>query len=147
MIELIHLFFQGKWRQLFFAPTNNGWVQLFRYGFVGGGAFIVDFSTYCLLEWAGIYYLFAGVGAFIIGFAFNFTVSRILIFCAGSKQKVERQELFSVLVISCIGLVLTEILLFVGVQSLHMDYRVSKILASILVLFWNYFARKIFVYK
>ena len=147
MSELIQLFFKGKWRQLFLAPTNNGWIQLFRYGFVGGGAFVVDFFTYCLLEWVGIHYLLAAIGAFIVGFAFNFTVSRILIFCADGKQKVSRGEVISVLVISCIGLALTEFLLFAGVHWLNMDYRISKIVASILVLFWNYVARKVFVYR
>ena len=147
MKELLRLFFSGKWRALFIAPTNNGYIQLFRYGFVGGGAFCVDFATYCILERWGIHYLLAGIGAFIVGFAFNFTVSRILIFCADGNQKINRRELLSVLIISCIGLALTELLLFVGVYWINMDYRLSKIFASVLVLFWNYIARKKFVYK
>ena len=147
LAEVFSLLRTGNWQALFYGATTNGWIQLFRYGFVGGGAFIVDFGTYCLLEWKGFHYLTAGVLSFVVGFAFNFLVSRWLIFCATASAKIEVRELVSVLVISLIGLLLTEGLLFVGRDLLQFDSRVSKIVASIIALFWNYVARKIFVYN
>lgn len=35
--------------QLFIKPTNKGKIQLFRYFFVGGAAFVVDFGLLWLL--------------------------------------------------------------------------------------------------
>ena len=147
MKELFTLFFTGRWKELFLSPTKNGWVNLFRYGFVGGGAFLVDFGLYIFLEWLGLHYLAAGVLSFIAGFIFNFSTGRILIFKAGSSARVEKKELISVLVISLIGLGLTEALLYAGVEWVRLDYRIAKMAAAILVLFWNYSARRIFVYK
>ena len=147
MKELFQLFFTGKWRALFLENTENAWINLFRYCFVGGVSFLIDFTIYALLVTIGIPYLLAGVLSFVAGFIFNFFAGRFFIFAAGSREKADRKELVSVLVIALIGLGLTELLLYVGVAWLQMDKRLAKIVAAILVLFWNYAARKIFVYK
>ena len=146
MKTLLQLILRRKWKELFISPTQNGWIQLFRYGFVGGIAFVVDFSMYCFLEWVGLHYLVSGVVAFLVAFAVNFYISRTLIFQAGSKDNIKK-EIIQVLIISGIGLALTELLLLVGVQGIRLDFRVAKIVATIIVLFWNYLARKIFVYN
>ena len=70
-----------------------------------------------------------------------------MIFRQSAASQVNVREIVSVLAISLIGLVLTEGLLFVGTDFLSMDFRMSKIAASIIVLFWNYIARKVFVYR
>ena len=140
---MFRLLWNCDWSGLLYAPTNNGWLQLFRYGFVGGGAF----GVYCILGWLGMQYLLAGIISFIVGFAFNFLVSRWMIFRSTASSKIDVRELISVLAISVIGLLLTEALLFAGTDLIGLDYRIAKIAASILVLFWNYAARKIFVYK
>lgn len=36
-------------RSFFLASSDNTWTQLFRYGFVGGVAFVADFSALWLL--------------------------------------------------------------------------------------------------
>ena len=138
---MFRLLWNCDWSGLLYAPTNNGWLQLFRYGFV------VDFGVYCILGWLGMQYLLAGIISFIAGFAFNFLVSRWMIFRSTASSKIDVRELISVLAISVIGLLLTEALLFPGTDLIGLDYRIAKIAASILVLFWNYAARKIFVYK
>lgn len=147
MKEILNLLYTHNWRAIFLARTSNPLLQLFRYCFVGGGAFLIDFGLYCLLGWLGLHYLLAGVFSFLLGFIFNFGVSRRLIFHYSVQGADKVKELFAVIIISVIGLVLTEIFLFVGADLLQLDFRVSKIIASILVLFWNYAIRKLFVYK
>ena len=147
MKELFVLFFTGKWQALFLDSSENPWINLFRYCFVGGVSFLIDFALYALLVAVGVPYLIAGVLSFVAGFIFNFFAGRFFIFAAGSKEKARKKELISVLVIALIGLGLTELLLYLGVAWLGMDKRLAKIAAAILVLFWNYAARKIFVYK
>ena len=147
MKELFVLFFTGKWRALFLDSSDNAWINLFRYCFVGGVSFLIDFAIYALLVAVDVPYLLSGVVGFVISFIFNFFAGRFFIFAAGSREKAEKKELVSVLVIALIGLGLTELLLYLGVAWLGMDKRLAKIAAAILVLFWNYAARKIFVYR
>ncbi len=144
--ESIFMLKRRNWAGLLYLPTENSLLQLFRYCFVGGSAFLVDFGSYVLLEAIGIHYLIAGVFSFVFGFALNFLLSRKLIFWEASGTKVAVGELISVLGISAVGLLLTEVFLFAGTDLLMLDVRFSKIIASLIVLFWNYFARKKFVY-
>lgn len=146
MKELFELLFRFHLKELFLMSTQNNWIQLFRYCFVGTGAFLVDFGCYCLLAWLGLHYLLASLISFLLGFAFNFSVSRYLIFSVSQKGKIVSKEVFSVLFISVTGLFLTQLLLYLGTELFRMDFRFSKIIASVLVLFWNYAARKMFVY-
>ena len=54
--------------KLFRQNTDKTIIQLFRYIFVGGAAFIVDFgSLYILTDIFGIYYLISAAIAFILG--------------------------------------------------------------------------------
>ena len=50
------------------------------------------------------------------------------------------------LLISTIGLVFTEILLYLFTDILGLYYLISKIIAAIIVLFWNFIARRVMFY-
>ena len=78
--EMFRLLWERDWSGLLYAPTNNGWLQLFSDGFVGGGAFVFDFGVYCILGWLVMQYLLAGIISFIVGFALNFLVSRRMMY-------------------------------------------------------------------
>lgn len=145
MTELLFYLWHRRWKPLLLEETHNGYIQLFRYALVGGGAFLIDFSLYCLLVRNRVHYLLAGILAFTVSFLFNFGCSRRLIFSAATENAAG--ELLPVLFISVLGLLLTELLLFIGIAKLGLNIWLSKVLASIIVLFWNYFARKFFVYR
>ncbi len=56
--------------------TDSTHVQFFRYIFVGGAAFIVDFvSLFIFTDVFGVYYLISAVIAFILGLIANYTLS------------------------------------------------------------------------
>lgn len=59
-------------------------------------------------------------------------------------NKVIEFNLF--LIISTIGLVFTEILLYFFTDILGLYYLISKIIAAIIVLFWNFIARRVMFY-
>lgn len=147
MGELLRCLLRGEWRRLLAEETENGWIRLFRYGLVGGGAFAIDFAVYCLLVAWGMQYLLAGVAAFAVSFLFNFGMSRKLVFASAAKGAPGAGELAGTLAVSLLGLLFTEALLYFGVEALRLSYGLSKALASLLVLFWNYFARKAFIYR
>lgn len=132
---------------LFRTLTDDPWIGLFRYFFVGGGAFLIDFASYFLLTRLGVSYLLAGVLAFTVSFVFNFLVSRLLIFHPKNSRKKVAAEIAKVLAVALVGLLLTEVLLFICVQALQTGRLIGKVIASAVVLVWNYLGRRWFVYR
>lgn len=132
--------------KLFKDPTDNIFLQLFRYIFVGGTAFVVDFSfLYFFCDICGIYYLISAVLSFIISVLVNYIMSTKWVFNQDNiENKVLEFNLF--LLISTIGLVFTEILLYLFTDIFGMYYLISKIISAIIVLFWNFLARRVMFY-
>jgi putative flippase GtrA len=127
--------------------TDKTEIQFFRYIFVGGVAFIVDFtSLYVLTDFFGIYYLYSAAAAFILGLVVNYFISISWVF---NKRKLNSKTIeFSVFaMIGIIGLGLNEIFIWFFTDELNLFYLVSKILAAIIILFWNFFARKITLFN
>ena len=63
-------------KALFTEKTESTVVQLFRYTFVGGLAFIVDFGTlFILTEYLNLFYLISAGIAFILGLITNYALS------------------------------------------------------------------------
>ena len=132
--------------KLFKQPTDNIFIQLFRYIFVGGTAFIVDFFfLYFFSDICGIYYLISAVFSFIISVLVNYVMSTRWVFNQDNiENKVLEFNLF--ILISTIGLVFTEILLYFFTDIVGLYYLLSKIISAIIVLFWNFLARRVMFY-
>lgn len=132
--------------KLFKQPNDNIFIQMFRYIFVGGTAFVVDFFfLYFFSDICGIYYLISGVLSFIISVLVNYLMSTKWVFNQDNiDNKVLEFNLF--LLISAIGLVFTEILLWLFTDIFGMYYLISKIIAVIIVMFWNFIARRVMFY-
>ena len=131
---------------LFKQPTDNIYLQFFRYIFVGGTAFVVDFFfLYFFSDICGIYYLISAVFSFIISVLVNYVMSTRWVFNQDNiDNKVLEFNLF--ILISTIGLVFTEILLYLFTDVVGLYYLISKIISAIIVLFWNFLARRVMFY-
>ena len=132
--------------KLFRKPTDNIFIQMFRYVFVGGTAFAVDFFfLYFFSDICGIYYLISGVLSFIISVLVNYWMSTVWVFNQDNiNNKLLEFNLF--LAISTIGLVFTEILLWLFTDVCGLHYLISKIIAAAIVMFWNFIARRVMFY-
>ena len=132
--------------KLFKDPTDDIFLQLFRYIFVGGTAFTVDFFfLYFFSDICGIYYLFSAVLSFIISVLVNYVMSTRWVFNQDNiENKVLEFNLF--ILISTIGLGFTEILLYFFTDIVGFYYLISKIISAIIVLFWNFLARRLMFY-
>lgn len=131
---------------LFKEKTDNFFLQFFRYIFVGGTAFVVDFSfLYFFSDICGIYYLISAVLSFIISVLVNYYMSTKWVF---NQDNIDNKllEFNMFIIISTIGLVFTEILLYLFTDIVGLYYLMSKIIASIIVLFWNFIARRVLFY-
>lgn len=147
MKELFRLLLHGRFRSLFLEPTDNIWIQLLRYGFVGGLAFLVDFGALALLhhglQW-DLY--FAAALAFCVGLCANYLLSKWAVF----QQKVKHGKMMEFIaygVIGVIGLGLTEVLIWLLSEKLGAAPLVAKAIAAVLVLLWNFLARRFALYR
>ena len=132
--------------KLFVEKTDNVFLQFFRYIFVGGTAFLVDFFfLFFFSDVCGIYYLVSGILSFIISVLVNYIMSTKCVF---NQENIDNRliEFNLSILISTIGLVFTEVLLYLFTDVLGLYYLVSKIIAAIIVLFWNFIARRIMFY-
>ncbi len=132
---------------LFKGQSNNTLLQLFRYTFVGGFAFLIDFSTlYILTDYLKIYYLFSAGIAFILGLIANYFLSVKWVF---NSRKVENRlmEFLLFTLIGLVGLGLNELFLWILTELFLIYYLLSKMITTFVVYFWNFFARKIILFN
>jgi putative flippase GtrA len=134
-------------RKLLKYNTDKTHIQMFRYLFVGGAAFIVDFlSLFILTDFFGIYYLISAAIAFILGLIVNYFLSISWVF---NKRKLKNRHLeFGMFaIIGIIGLGFNEVVIWFFTQDLQIYYLISKIFAAIIILFWNFLARKYILFR
>lgn len=122
-------------------------VQLLRYGVVGVIAFIVDFGgLWVLTEFIGIPYLWSAAISFILGLITNYLLSTIWVF----KEKrfdIYWLEFLIFTVIGVIGLAFNEVIIYVSTDLLGFYYLIGKTVSTIMVFFWNFFARKVVLFQ
>ena len=132
---------------LFIAETENWFIQLFRYLFVGGFAFVVDYGLLVFLtEALGLHYLISATISFIAGLIVNYFLSTSWIF---RKSNLDNKwiEFLIFSIIGAIGLGLNNLLLFLLTDKVHIHYMISKLLTTALVMLWNFISRKIILFN
>lgn len=137
----------SKLQSAFKGKTNNTLLQLFRYTFVGGFAFIVDFGTlFFLTEFFHIHYLVSAGIAFLFGLIINYFLSVMWVFSCRTMES-QLMEFFLFTLIGLVGLGLTEIFLWILTDILLIYYLISKIITTTVVYFWNFFIRKLILFN
>jgi len=120
--------------------------QILRFGVVGGGAFLIDYSIlYILTEFVGIYYLISSVISFIVSLIFNYILSIYWVFDVTKKQTAK--EILIFVILSVIGLGINQVVMYIGSDLLHIYYMLTKLVATFIVMVWNFVTRKIFIEK
>ena len=148
MKEFFELLKKFDLKGILVTPTKNGFLQFIRYVFVGGIATVVDWGVLFLLtEYAHIHHLVSAIIAFVAGLITNFFLSKLLVFKANEARVNAVMEFVSYAVIGVIGLGITELIMFLFTDCLNTHYMISKVIATAVVLVWNYLARKLILYK
>lgn len=119
--------------------------QFMKFGIVGVIAFVIDYGFMVLLtEVFNVPYLISTTISFIISVVFNYFASMRFVF----KRKDDmsrRREFIIFIVLSVIGLVINDVFMWLMVDFLYIDYRISKIVVTFIVAVWNFVTRKIFL--
>lgn len=132
---------------LFRGNTNKILIQIFRYTFVGGFAFLVDFGLLFLLaEVFGIHYILSATLSFVVGLVVNYIISINWVFSSskGSNRKI---EFVCFGLIGIFGLGLNDFFMWIFTEEIGVYYLVSKIITSVLVYLWNFFARRYILFN
>ena len=121
--------------------------QLIKFGFVGGICFVIDYGVMVLLtEVAGMEYLLSCGISFTVSVIANYLLSMKFVF--ERKETLDRRVEFIIFVImSVIGLGLTELLMWVFVDKADIHYMISKIVVTAIVMVYNFVTRKLFLEK
>ncbi len=122
-------------------------VQIIKFGGVGVLCFIIDFATLHLLtDYAHLHYLLSAAIAFFVSVVVNYILSVRFVFDVNPDNN--KRRVFVVFVLSSIiGLGLTELLMWLGVDLLHLNYLLVKIGATAIVMVYNFITRKLFLEK
>jgi putative flippase GtrA len=133
-------------RQVFVHKTQNQYVQFFRYGVVSVAALVVDFGGLVLLkEYGHINYLLAATISFIGGLIVNYLLSAFWVFHS-SKLLNKRHEFLLFAAIGVVGLGLTDLILWLLTSGFGFYYVLSKAISTVIVYFWNFGARKKYIF-
>ncbi len=132
-------------KRVFVRKTHNTYLQFLRYLFAATIALIFDFGGLIVLKQNfGLNYLVAATVSFTIGLIVNYLLSAFWVFHSSKLKK--RHEILVFIVTGLIGLVLTDLILLALTTGLGLYYIFSKIIATVIVYFWNFGSRKKFIF-
>ena len=120
--------------------------QIVKFGFVGGTAFLIDAGVLMILSKnLGINYMIANVISFTVSVIYNYIMSMKFVFDV--KENNPQKNFVQFIILSIIGLVINEIIMKLCVGLLSLTLLISKILATAVVMVYNFISRKILLEK
>ncbi len=144
----------------FFLKDKKTLWELLRYLVVGAVAAIVDLCVLALFTELifnsnkEIFALSISTAAgFLAGLIVNYLLSMIFVFVNAEQKEKNKNRIKTFLIfalVGIIGLLLTELLMNVGMLVCPKEgfwYLLLSCFVKGIVMLWNYFGRKIFVYK
>lgn len=161
MKHFFHLLFRGKFRELLIEPTDDGFIQFFRFIFVGGTATLVDIGSGWLFFhfvfheniYLGLFTLSRDVISAAIGFIFGLIVNYILsILWVFQRNDINRVKEFTAFaIIGIVGLLIKSgVIALMGLAVPQQNgtlFLLKSICGTIIAFLWNFTARKLFIYR
>ena len=125
---------------------SKNYAVFFKYSIVGCLGTAVDLaSLYVFVDLLHIYLLISTAMSFMLAVINNFILNKYWTF--QNKSSNIRNQFIKFLIVSTIGLVLTEGFMAFFVYGLKIWYISSKLITSVLVLMWNFLANKYWTFK
>ena len=119
--------------------------QIMKFGIVGAIAFLIDYGIMVFLtEVFDVLYLISATVSFFVALVFNYFASMRYVF--KHKEGLSRRREFIIFaVLSILGLVLNALLMWLGVDLVGFDYRIVKIVVTLIIMLYNFATRKFFL--
>lgn len=116
--------------------------QIFKFCLTGGLCTIIDFGVlFVLTEQVGLSYVVSNIISVSFSTIINYILSRYLVF--GFSNTLKNFIIFVIL--SIIGLAVNEVLIILCVDFITIDYKLGKIIATGVVMCFNFLTRKYFL--
>ena len=120
-------------------------IQILRFGLVGGLAFLIDYIVLIICkEVFNLNVLLSAAIAFTISVVANYILSIKWVFDV-NKENSSKKNFILFIVFSIIGLIITELIMWFGTDILNISYLIIKIIATIIVMIFNFITRKMFL--
>ncbi len=121
-------------------PKGDRFWEVIRFLAVGGGCFILEYVLlYGLTEFGGINYLTSAAIAFTISLIVNYILCVMFVFRTGKQTGME-MALF--MATSVAGLGINQLTMWFFVEIAGLWYMFAKVIASGIVMIWNYFTKR-----
>ncbi|WP_289544323.1 GtrA family protein [Enorma phocaeensis] len=119
--------------------------QFIKFAAVGILSFLVDWiMLVVMVELFHIDFLVSTTVSFLTSVALNYALSMRFVF--EHRDDMSRKREFTIFaILSCIGLGLNDLYMFVGVTMLNVGYQAMKVIATFCVTWYNFFTRKKFL--
>lgn len=116
--------------------------QLLKFGVVGAAATLIDFAVMiALTELAGLDPVISAGISFTVSVVFNYLASMRFVFTR--REDLGRAAEAAIFVaLSLAGLAINEVLMWLGVTMLRLNYVLVKVAATCVVMLWNFLSRK-----
>ena len=125
--------------------TENLLIQIFKFGIVGGIAFLIDYIVlFCCKEFIGLSVLLSAAIAFTVSVIYNYIASVKWVFDV-NKEKSAKKNFVIFIILSIVGLIITEIIMWIGSDIMKINYLIVKIIATAIVMVFNFITRKMFL--
>lgn len=122
-------------------------IQLFKFGIVGFSAFLIDYAVLKIFkEVFNQSILVSAFFGFTISVIYNYILSTKWVFDV-DKGKSKKRNFTLFIIFSIIGLLLTEIIMYIGCDILKLNDLLIKIISTGIVMIFNFITRKIFLEK
>ena len=122
-------------------------IQIFKFVIVGGIATIIDWLIYFILyKFIKLEPIIANIISFSVSVVYNYYASCKYVFKV-NKEKSKTRQFTEFIIFSLIGLGINELLIFIFVNKLSWNAMLVKILATIIVMVFNFITRKKFLEK
>lgn len=119
--------------------------QLLKFGLVGGIAFLIDYGLlFICTEWFGIYYFISSIISFSVSVIFNYIASVLWVFDV-DQEKSKTKNFIIFIALSIVGLGINQIIMWYGVEILNLYYMLIKLIATFIVMVFNFITRKMFL--
>ena len=119
--------------------------KIIRFSIVGGIATLIDFIfLYIFKEFLNMDVIIANTLSFIISVTYNYIASITWVFDT-NKNKNKKIQFILFIIFSIVGLIINNIILYILTDKLNIYYLISKVVATLIVMIFNFVTRKKFL--
>lgn len=134
----------SKIKELYFK-----YKEVINYLFFGGCTFLVSIiSFYLFNKVIGFNEHVANIISWVLAVSFAYITNKKYVFESKTSEKKDLlREIGSFVSARLLTLVMEELILLIGVNFMHIDSMIVKIVAQVIVIVSNYFLSKLFIFK